>query len=559
MSGCRSECGSIRELVELLISNMVNQMIDDGKLSEGLKSCAGVRLRKDAQVVRCDELIPLVQENINNNTLLLGLKAAIKDGYLELGAGENSYKLLLPGVTNLRLVGNVLHYHEDAQDKTLTLPFVSSMTLNPTSGVLTYKVGNVETNLTLPFVQNIASDIPNNRLAVTENGNTTYVDLPPVGVKQVTEAGNTITLTRPDNSTVVIYTDGLTPRNIGKTIQLSELETGKYDVNHDKQTIAADNQGTLGVQLSKQPGNMLSKRSDGLYLGYEASPDYRMLHVDAENGDDNNKGTRAAPLRTLGKAISLGEPGTTRNIRLRELQVHNIGRKDFATVAAGTLNIYPYGEHFDALQTEVIQYQGSPVYVNDSYKPKRPILQVDPNGWVAVQTNTAQKTIEAIGAPIFINNNVNLNITACVLSIPAPTNLGLAVAALPDPTAPAGENNMCAMFRLDNAASTIYLDGCTYRSEAYTLQAGTTVVAQPRLVNHRNSSVTLTWVRSDCETAPSVVLSASPGVSVSQQSGRNGVDNIVTQANAKTRIIGVSANDYAYIGFTCNLPPVWFK
>lgn len=82
--------------------------------------------------------------------------------------------------------------------------------------------------------------------------------------------------------------------------------SGPYVLNvaHD-QTLRGD--GTpadpLGVALSKDSGNLLEIRSDGLYYGVSASDDLLNLYVNTDAGDDTNIGSRAKPLKTLHEAL----------------------------------------------------------------------------------------------------------------------------------------------------------------------------------------------------------------------------------------------------------------
>ena len=78
-------------------------------------------------------------------------------------------------------------------------------------------------------------------------------------------------------------------------------------VTADNVTITGNgNDKALRVQLSKQGGNMLEIRDDGIYYGQTAKADLSNLYV-ANHGDDNNIGTREKPLRTIQAAIDRTE------------------------------------------------------------------------------------------------------------------------------------------------------------------------------------------------------------------------------------------------------------
>lgn len=57
------------------------------------------------------------------------------------------------------------------------------------------------------------------------------------------------------------------------------------------------------MTLSKDKGNLLELRNDGMYYGIQAPPNLSNLYVDAIGGDDNNPGTRERPFKTLDKAL----------------------------------------------------------------------------------------------------------------------------------------------------------------------------------------------------------------------------------------------------------------
>lgn len=58
------------------------------------------------------------------------------------------------------------------------------------------------------------------------------------------------------------------------------------------------------VKLSKQSGNLIEEREDGIYYGIQAPPNLTNLYVDAIEGNDNNDGSKARPFKTLDKALS---------------------------------------------------------------------------------------------------------------------------------------------------------------------------------------------------------------------------------------------------------------
>lgn len=97
-----------------------------------------------------------------------------------------------------------------------------------------------------------------------------------------------------DGTVTYYYSDG--------TIATGKLANFGGVVVDNKTMVGNGNEQALSVQLSKQPGNMLEARDDGLYYGQSAKADLVNLYV-ANHGDDNNIGTREKPLRTIQAAI----------------------------------------------------------------------------------------------------------------------------------------------------------------------------------------------------------------------------------------------------------------
>lgn len=72
----------------------------------------------------------------------------------------------------------------------------------------------------------------------------------------------------------------------------------------------------LGVELSKNAGNLLEVRDDGLYYGTSATDDLLNLYVDAVNGDDEHIGSKEKPLKTLKEALKRTPSNKSNNIHL---------------------------------------------------------------------------------------------------------------------------------------------------------------------------------------------------------------------------------------------------
>lgn len=105
------------------------------------------------------------------------------------------------------------------------------------------------------------------------------------------------------------------------------------------------------VPISQDGGNLIQLRKDGIYYGVQAPAEYANMFVDAINGDDNNPGTRAEPLKTIKKAMSVGPAGVNRNLYLRESQTHHVqaGYGVSTQIRGGFWYFQPYGPQCDVM------------------------------------------------------------------------------------------------------------------------------------------------------------------------------------------------------------------
>lgn len=150
------------------------------------------------------------------------------------------------------------------------------------------------------------------------------------------------------------------------------------------------------VAISKQPNNMLSMREDGLYYGI--TPTRSEFYVDYLNGSDSNDGSKQAPFKTVGKALSsieVGTRGTT--ILLKEEQKHY-----FTTGEAGggwgvnaSYFVRAYGSKFDAIyekwKSDHLGYRTSePLEASMEYQAIKPTL-VFKNGTTPIYSDSLQR------------------------------------------------------------------------------------------------------------------------------------------------------------------------
>ena len=105
----------------------------------------------------------------------------------------------------------------------------------------------------------------------------------------------------------------------------------------------SNNNEGIGVRVSTDNGNLLQQRKNGLYYGIEAPPDTANLYVSSSTGDDNNAGTRAAPLKTIREAIERNSVGTAFTIQLFEDDTHPV-LGSWGSISNGkAFNLNPYG------------------------------------------------------------------------------------------------------------------------------------------------------------------------------------------------------------------------
>lgn len=144
----------------------------------------------------------------------------------------------------------------------------------------------------------------------------------------------------------------VTPSNIGKGLKY-DASTNKYNVNVGTGSgLEIKPDGTVGIALSQSTGNLLQERGDGLYFGVTAPANLEFLHVDAENGVDQDPdvvkgaGTRSTPLKTLRYAILLAKPNSYRTILLKEEQEHIVDCSSAIIIPSGKLYLDVYGEQW---------------------------------------------------------------------------------------------------------------------------------------------------------------------------------------------------------------------
>ena len=167
------------------------------------------------------------------------------------------------------------------------------------------------------------------------------------------------------NNPIEANTDGTLTINCDKLITHCGLATKAYV----DETIGTAMTGLSGVtivtlltQLTKEQlaglackmisadaGNLLQCRADGVYYGITPPADLANQYVDPINGNDNNSGSRASPLRTIMKAIDRLPSGTQAAIHLIDNATHYFPSSQRKHLDKN-ITIYPYGAATDVAQ-----------------------------------------------------------------------------------------------------------------------------------------------------------------------------------------------------------------
>lgn len=101
------------------------------------------------------------------------------------------------------------------------------------------------------------------------------------------------------------------------------------------------------IPISPDGGNLLENRGNGLYYGMQAPPDIANLYISTSLGNDNNSGTKDAPLRTLDRLsdiLSNRNPSGNINVWLRAGETFQGTKVLYMGNGTLTLNFYYYDD-----------------------------------------------------------------------------------------------------------------------------------------------------------------------------------------------------------------------
>ena len=125
-NGCGTSAGLTKEQVD----NLINKLIDEGKLQAGLKDCDGAELPKGAKLVLCSAFADMVKELIEKGTIDVVSDVKVEDGKIVVvdGTGKET-KLATPFVSDLAFdaTTNKLTWSQDGKAKTSVLPYVKAV------------------------------------------------------------------------------------------------------------------------------------------------------------------------------------------------------------------------------------------------------------------------------------------------------------------------------------------------------------------------------------------------------------------------------------------------
>ncbi|MDH2997185.1 hypothetical protein A1D22_05805 [Pasteurellaceae bacterium LFhippo2] len=208
----------------------------------------------------------------------------------------------------------------------------------------------------------------------------------------------------------------VTPSNMGVGLKYNPT-TKRYEVDFNN-VFEIDENGQLSARVSKLEDNLLSIRSDGLYVGNTAEQAH--FYVDSANGSDTSgDGTVNAPYRTFMKAVQQIKPHYDYTIFLEENGSYQFDNSVAPTIR--TLSIQPYG----SMWTSAFTTQGAGRdYCALSDAIKRPTLTFIANTTSIEFFNTVYRAMVVS----MINNTSRLDIAGINIKLaPYPTDFNRAV------------------------------------------------------------------------------------------------------------------------------------
>lgn len=293
--GC-TKCGTDLSSLHLIVKDIIRQLIDEGKLQEGLVDCTDKRLWRDSRVLTCDLLGDAVCQLITNGDICLVKPEALTVEKQENGSHKISL-LMSDGTvldTTARLTDGVLNSvtydaktkiakftttNGDSYEIKLDIPEPVEYTFTTKdNGDIEVANGKKEVLATIPAIKVKAVKKADGDVVITNQDGST-VEVPAIKVKAAKEADGKVVITNQDGTTVEIEKPAefdLSKHVDNKSVRLKD---GKLEVIKEKCAVATNlsaleaSDGTL-----KQLGNtcftgLYSATSDSATLGVPVALD----------------------------------------------------------------------------------------------------------------------------------------------------------------------------------------------------------------------------------------------------------------------------------------------
>lgn len=266
--GC-TKCGTDLSSLHLIVKDIIRQLIDEGKLQEGLVDCTDKRLWRDSRVLTCDLLGDAVCQLITNGDICLVKPEALT--VEKQDNGSHKISLLMSDGTKLdttaRLADGVLN----------------SVTYDAKTKIAKFTTTNgdsYEIKLEIPEpVEYTFTTKDNGDIEVANGKKVVLATIPAIKVKAVKKANGDVVITNQDGSTVEIEKPAefdLSKHVDNKSVRLRD---GKLEVIKEKCAVAT-NLSTLEASdgTLKQLGNtcftgLYSATSDSATLGVPVALD----------------------------------------------------------------------------------------------------------------------------------------------------------------------------------------------------------------------------------------------------------------------------------------------
>ena len=248
--GC-TKCGTDLSSLHLIVKDIIRQLIDEGKLQEGLVDCTDKRLWRDSRVLTCDLLGDAVCQLITNGDICLVKPEALTVEKQENGSHKISL-LMSDGTvldTTARLADGVLNSvtydaktkiakftttNGDSYEIKLDIPEPVEYTFTTKeNGDIEVANGKKEVLATIPAIKVKAAKEADGKVVITNQDGST-VEVPAIKVKAAKEADGKVVITNQDGTTVEIEKPAefdLSQHVDNKTVRLKD---GKLEVIKEK-------------------------------------------------------------------------------------------------------------------------------------------------------------------------------------------------------------------------------------------------------------------------------------------------------------------------------------